>query len=143
MLPLINVMTHSNHNAWQWLLLYPAGLIIMQNHHRCKEDNQSIHSQNRCTFRISTLLKVAVDEDEWISPYVCNNSMCTPRLENLEKANADLQAFRELAQCSLEAQTNPMKRTRVTSGEVGVSPDTARARPSSKLSRKKLTYECK
>ena len=84
-----------------------------------------------------------MDEDEWISPYVCNNIMCTPRLENLEKANADLQAFRELAQCSLEAQTNPMKRTRVTSGEVGVSPDTARARPSSKLLRKKLTYECK
>ena len=45
--------------------------------------------------------------------------LCIPRLENLEKANADLQAFRELAQCSLEAQTNPMKRTRVTSGEVG------------------------
>ena len=97
--------------------------------------------ENRWAFRISSLLKVAVFQDEKISPHVC--TMCTRRLESLEKANADLQAFQELAQRLLEAQTNTLKRTRVTSGEVGVSLDTARARPSSKLSRKKLTYECK
>ncbi len=40
-------------------------------------------------------------------------------------------------------QVNPLKRTRVTCGEVGVSPDIARARPSSKLSRKILVFDCK
>ena len=98
--------------------------------------------KNRWASRISTLLEIAVDEDDRLPPYVC--SMCTRRLESLENAAADLKEFQELAQCSLQmGQDNPLKRTRVTSGDVGVSPDTAKARPSSKLSRKKLSFECK
>ncbi len=82
-----------------------------------------------------------MDEDDQLPPHVCN--MCTRRLESLEKATADLKAFQELAQrSSALGQVNPLKRTRVTCGEVGwgVSPDTARARPSSKLSRKILVW---
>ncbi len=84
-------------------------------------------------------LHVTVDEDDQLPPHVCN--MCTRRLESLEKATVDLKAFQELAQrSSALGQVNPLKRTRVTCGEVGVSPNTARARPSSKLSRK---IDCK
>lgn len=98
--------------------------------------------RNKWASRISTLLHVAVDENDRLSPHVCN--MCTRRVEYLEKAAADLKAFKELARCSLTAgQVNPLKRTRVTSGEVGVSPDTVRVRPSSKLSRKVLVFNCK
>ncbi len=68
--------------------------------------------------RISTLLHVTVDEDDQLPPHVCN--MCTRRLESLEKATADLKAFQELAQrSSALGQVNPLKRTRVTCGEVG------------------------
>ena len=37
----------------------------------------------------------------------------------------------------------PLKCTQVTSSDVGVSPDTARERPSSKLARKRLSFSCK
>ena len=98
--------------------------------------------RNKWASRISTLLHVAVDENDGLPPHVCN--MCTRRLESLENAAADLKAFQELAQCSSAlGQVNPLKRTRVTCGEVGVSPDTTRARPSSKLSRKVLVFDCK
>ncbi len=46
----------------------------------------------------TVLLHVTVDEDDQLPPHVCN--MCTPRLESLEKATADLKAFQELAQRS-------------------------------------------
>ncbi len=58
---------------------------------------------------------VTVDEDDQLPPHVCN--MCTRRLE---KATADIKAFQELAQrSSALGQVNPLKRTRVTCGEVG------------------------
>ena len=65
--------------------------------------------------------------------------------EFLEKAAADLQAFRELAQQSMSTHQSrgPLKRTRVTSSDAGVSPDMARERPRSKLARKKLVFSCK
>ena len=61
------------------------------------------------------------------------------------KAVADLGSFRELAKHSREALSaiGPLKRTRVTGSDVGVSPDTAKERPSSKLARKRLTFTCK
>lgn len=98
---------------------------------------------NKWASRISSLLSLPVEEDERISPHICFT--CTRRVANLEKAATDLQEFQNLAQCSLTALKTivPLKRTRVTSGDVGVSPDTARARPSSKLSRKQLQFKCK
>ena len=45
--------------------------------------------------------------------------------------------FRDMAQCSLAAlqqtKQRPFKRTKETSGAVGMSPDTAKQRPSSKV----------
>lgn len=97
--------------------------------------------KNKWASRISTILSIPVEKDERVSPHVC--CMCTRRIETLERAAADLQAFKELAKSSLDAlqSRGPLKRTRVTSGEVGVSPDTVRARPSSKLSRRQLTFQ--
>ena len=89
--------------------------------------------------RIAALLQLPVDDDKQMSPYVC--SMCIRRVSVLGKSLTDLQDFRHLAQLSLESRRS-LKRTRVTCGLVGVSPDTARARPSSKLSRRQL-FQCK
>ena len=62
---------------------------------------------------------------------------CTRRLSLLEKAIEDRKAFRELAIISsLNAQMK--KRTRVTSTDIGVSPDTVRLRPSANF-----IFECK
>ena len=70
--------------------------------------------------------------------------MCIHRLEFLEKAAADLQVFREFTQQSMSTymSSGPLKRTRVTSSDVGVSPYMARERPSSKSVRKKLVFSC-
>ena len=46
-----------------------------------------------------------------------------------------------LAISSFNAQMK--KRTRVASADIGISPDTVRLRPSAKLSRKRLVFECK
>ena len=93
--------------------------------------------------RITALLLVKVDETDRLSPCVCRK--CIRRLESLEKAATELQAFRELAQRSMSTHQSHdhLKRTRITSSDVGVSPDTARAGPSFKLARKKLVYTCK
>ena len=112
-------------------------------------DKNAIHlftakgKSNKWASRISTLLDVSVDEDDKISPLVC--SMCKRRIVSLENAATDLQAFKQMAQHSLTALKSraPLKRTKVTSGSMGVSPDTARERPSSKLSRRQLVFQCK
>ena len=98
--------------------------------------------KNKWASRITGLLHVKVDETDLPSS-VCK--MCIRRLESLEKAVANLQAFGELSQRSLSThQSNgPLKRTRVTSSDVGASPDTTRKRPSSKLARKKLVFSGK
>ena len=59
----------------------------------------------------------------------------------MEKATVELAAFKKLAASALERRGT--KRVKETSGEVGVSPNTARLRPRSKLARKKLTFESK
>lgn len=88
--------------------------------------------------RISTLLKVAVEYDKSLPPPVC--SMCIRRVQSIEKALVDLKNFEQLANSSLRSliARGPVKRTRVTGGDLGVSPSTARARPSAKMSRKQL-----
>ena len=99
--------------------------------------------EHKWASRITALLLVQVDETDLLPSSVCN--MCIRRLEFLEKAAADLQAFRKLARQSMSIYQSRghLKRTRVTSSDVGVSPDTARERPSSKLARKKLVFSCK
>ena len=64
-----------------------------------------------------------------------------------ERAEEDRAAFTEMANKSyksyraLVASSRPVKRTKVSSGDVGVSPDTATARPpAKKLSSRRLDF---
>ena len=82
-----------------------------------------------------------MDVSDGISPYMCN--MCQTRLVTLEKAVLDIKSFRNLAKHSSEALSGPFKRTKVTNSDIGVSPDTARERPSSKRARKRLNFTSK
>ena len=66
---------------------------------------------------------------------------------SLEKAAVDFREFQQLASCSrsaLEKVRGPgTEKPKATSGDLGVSPDTARLRPCSKLTRKKLDFQSK
>ena len=56
-------------------------------------------------------------------------------MESLEKAVKDLVAFKAMARCYLDRITG-FKRTKDTSGDVGVSPDTISDRPGSKVAKR-------
>ena len=91
--------------------------------------------------RITALLGIPVEKDDGISPLICD--ACKTRVHSLEKAAADLTAFKEMARCSsgVLGPRGPLKRTKATSGDVGVSPDTIKERPRSKLSRTRLNFD--
>lgn len=103
---------------------------------------------NQWPSRIESLLNVPVSKDDGLPTHIC--CKCKTRIVNLERARIDLEEFKELARCSKSALDRvrstskcPVKRTRNTSGNVGVSPDTQRERPKSKLTRKRLDFESK
>ena len=48
--------------------------------------------------RITALLGILVEKDDGISPLICD--VCRNRILSLEKAAADLAAFKEMARCS-------------------------------------------
>ena len=77
--------------------------------------------------------------DDHFSSHICES--CRSRVVSLEKAVADLAKFKLLAGSSLEIRT--LKRTKDTSGEVGVSPNTVHQRPRAKVARKKLIFQSK
>lgn len=94
--------------------------------------------------RITKLLEVPVASDDRLPPYVCET--CIKRITRMEKALDDLAAFKDMARCSLSAldkTRQPIKRTKETSGEIGVSPNTLKQRPRAKQARKRLTFTCK
>ena len=99
----------------------------------------NIAVQKNWPSRITQLLEVPVERQQQFSNYMCIT--CSSKIERLERAVKELQAFRVMARCSYDRVQGPLKRVKQTSG-VGVSPDTTRARPQSKLSRRRLTY-CK
>ena len=87
--------------------------------------------------RISTLLQVEEPRpDDSYSKNICEK--CKGKVESLEKAVEQLHSFREMAKNAL--MNKGLKRTKETSGQVAVSPDTVRQRPPSKLARKKLNF---
>lgn len=97
--------------------------------------------QQQWARRIEALLSVTVTTSDGLPGYICRK--CKLRIESLEKAHADLKAFKEMANASVAALKRagcPVKRTKCTSSEHGVSPDTARERPRSKLPRKRLDF---
>ena len=100
--------------------------------------------QHQWSSRISSLLEISIDRNDGHSPCVCD--ICKTRVVYLEKALADLTAFKTLARSSqsgVEKVRGPLKRCKVTSGSMGVSPDTSRERPPSKLTRRRLDFQCK
>ena len=74
--------------------------------------------------RITALLDLAVSQDDKLPPHIC--SKCTNRVVTLERACADLAAFKRSARACMEQAYQSPKRSKVTAGEVGLSPDTAR-----------------
>lgn len=78
------------------------------------------------------------------SCYMCQKCKCC--IVSLEKAISDLEDFKKLVSSSrspLEEVRAPLKRSKLTSNEFGVLPDTARERPRSKLPRQKLNFQSK
>ena len=100
---------------------------------------------NRLAERIQDLLDVTVVLNDSMPQHICEK--CKRRVESLEKAAQDLTDFRSLARATLKSfeegeHRGPLKRTRETSGAIGVSPDTQKARPPSKKSssRRQLNF---
>ena len=84
--------------------------------------------------RITVLLDVPVSQDDHMPPHVC--SKCMTKVIALEKAMMDLAEFKRSAGNALQNVQRSLKRTKETTSEVGVSPDTQRARPRSKIPRR-------
>ena len=81
-------------------------------------------------FRISGLLDVVVELEAKIQHYMCPK--CKRWLVSLENAVEDLVNFCELAkqcQSTLKLWCGPLKHTKESSSNVGVSPDIIKARP--------------
>ena len=76
--------------------------------------------------RISALLEVHVHKDDHLPSHIC--SACMNRVVTLEQALLDLAALRQSAKTGMRAHKS-LKRAKETSSDVGVSPDTQRARP--------------
>ena len=94
--------------------------------------------------RLADLLDVNVNESDGLPQHVC--AKCVRRLGSLERAAEDLVNFRSQAVESyraLQPARGPLKRTKESSAQVGVSPDTVKARPPSKkqLSRRQLDFD--
>ena len=98
--------------------------------------------------RISKLLGVPQPAPDDQSPsFICESFQS--KISFLEKAATELSRFKTLARCSLvqhgsigesPLESRNLKRTKETSREFGVSPDTARQRPQSKQARKRLSF---
>ena len=99
-------------------------------------------SQERLASRISTLLDITLNDDDGLPSLVC--AKCKRRVESLETAMIDLTKFKkEVSSCAAMflASRRDLKRIKSTSSDVGVSPDTAKARPpAKKMSHKRLDF---
>ena len=84
--------------------------------------------------RITALLDVPVSQDDHMPPHVC--SKCMTKVVALEKALTELAELKRSALSGMQQVQRSLKRTKETTGEVGVSPDTQRARPRSKIPRR-------
>lgn len=88
--------------------------------------------------RIQVLLDVEVIAGDGLSGYICGP--CRTKIQQLERALTDLEEFKNLAKRSSNSLS--AKRPKSTSGDVGVSPDTMRLRPRTKIPRKRLDFQC-
>ena len=90
--------------------------------------------QKRWAPRISLLLDIPLEKQDNLSSQICSRC-CANRVESLEKAFKDLIVFKAMARCYLDRVTG-FKRTKETSSDVGVSPDTISDRLSSKVAKR-------
>ena len=91
----------------------------------------TISLQQGWASRISALLQVPVKPDDKLPKHAC--SKCINRVKTLEKAAADLSSFKRSVRSVMEHHAGCLKRTKETTSDVGVSPDTLRERPQSKV----------
>ena len=104
----------------------------------CRADitvKHAIRIKDDLASRISALLDVVVDLEDKLPQYICPK--CKRRLVSLKNTAEDLVDFRELAkrcQSALKLQRGPLKRTKESSSDLGVSPDIIKARPPVKRS---------
>lgn len=80
--------------------------------------------------RVASLLETTVDANDRLPHHLCKP--CKRRFDTLEKAAEDLKSFRtEASECrrSLLARSVSGKRTKESSGSIGISPDTMKERP--------------
>ena len=82
--------------------------------------------RNKWPSRIKDLLEVSLSIDDGLPQHIY--SVCKKHLEVLERAAIDLVDF-QARDAATSLSKRPPKRMQETSGSVGVSPDTARARP--------------
>ena len=101
--------------------------------------------QHAWASRINRILGIEVAIADGLSKQICR--ACKTRLEAFERAEEDWAAFTEMANKSYKSyrtlvpSSRPVKRTKVSSGDVWVSPDTATARqPAKKLSSRRLDF---
>ena len=101
----------------------------------CGENIFTIKSLERqWPSRISLLLDIPVNRSDQLPSHVC--SKCLTRVATLEKASENLAAFKISARSVMEQALRPLKRTKPTSGNVDVSPNTLRERPQPKIPRR-------
>ena len=84
--------------------------------------------RNEWSSRISAMLDITIEDDERVSPYVCQK--CTRRLSLLEEAIEDLLRHSGAGHIFIECTDEEENQG------IGISPDTDRLRPNAKLSRK-------
>ena len=98
--------------------------------------------KHRLARRMADLLDLPVAADDGFSKYICDK--CKRKVERLENAAEELEAFRRMANSTYTVLANrsDLKRTKETSSSV-VSPDTARVRPPAKkqLTRRHLSFD--
>ena len=83
--------------------------------------------------RITALLDIPVSKDDQLPAHICTRCMTSVALE---KACLDLAAFKKSSRACIERARQSVKRKKESTGSVGVSPDTLRERPRSKVARR-------
>lgn len=92
--------------------------------------------QQMWALRITSLLEVSVSKGDSFAQHICLK--CVRRIQSLEKASLDLASFKASSRSAME-----LTRKRAIDGNAGVSPDTLRVMPRSKVARKSLDFSSK
>ena len=78
----------------------------------------NVSMTQRWTERIACLLDVIVSKEDELPAHVYNK--CITRIKALERATTDLAAYKKSAKSAMERGKSSLKRTKETTGEVGI-----------------------